>query len=207
MKVKCTKCGADILKITASITGGQCMRCFKNIKPMRQQYEEEKAAFKVPPRPTLAEFKAFLAQHSDADIVDQITDRADNKAYYRPESLSVGEITVLTTNMFVGEVENGGVVQYFDNPCGRLAHHLAASFRRVGAHDFASLTEKAVATFTTSRDATSDQWSKDLAKYRASTEAPFKDLEDELWPILTVQKDALFDMVVAYIKKSPGDFI
>jgi hypothetical protein len=206
MKVNCTKCGTEILAITASITGGQCMRCFKNIKPMRQQYEEDRAAFQVPPRPTIAEFTAFLNKRTDSEIVDDITDRADTKAFYRPETLSVGEITVLTINQFIGEIENGGVVQYFDNPSGQLAHHLAASFRRIGANDVAVLVEKAVAQFTTSQDATSQQWAGDLQTYEDSTEEPFKNVEAEIWPILIDRKQVFFDMTVSYIKRSSADF-
>jgi len=99
----CSKCGATMLAATAARTGGLCMACKQGI---RQHIEAARGAYQQRRKPDA--FRNYWTS-----LVECVYSAPDG--VYR---LSQQERTYFLVSVFRGEVDNGGIGQFFDNSSG-----------------------------------------------------------------------------------------
>ena len=105
-KVPCQECGAIILEVTAKNNNGLCMPCKngyrENIENSKKYYAKERELDKTCP------FRAYWR-----DLVNRVhhTESGFN-------SLTEDEKVYWSLNILIGEVNNGGFMQFFDNSSG-----------------------------------------------------------------------------------------
>lgn len=124
----CSECSVTILCLTAQETGGLCMVCaregrqtFEENRRKMREYEARQAAFRLSP---VWRFWERLVE-SDFNSLSP-----DEKLYYAAGCLR-------------GDVNNGGLHQYFFNSSGRSYEFAAEGLKRLGAGQTLAIVQEA----------------------------------------------------------------
>ena len=149
----------------------------------------------------------------NADDVESAIDAVFHEAYDRwtdqgQDSLSEGQITVLTVWTFFGEVLNGGFWQYFANASGGLANLAPASLRRVGLPKYAEILERFLTLFPDGRvaedaDIRMEQRHSLSEKFDGEY---FEELEQPFWDIFEDDRE-FTQKLFAYICEHEAEFL
>ena len=118
------------------------------------------------------------------------------------ERLSAPQRAVCVTDLLMGEVYNGGLVQFYENSSGNAAIHVPWALRTVGADAIADVLEEANALFQA--DALTDR-----AARGAAVNEQIEEQLDRLTDVLYELEDAGFDiwaLLLDYIEKQPETF-
>ena len=130
-KIPCAACGTVILPSTAERTGGLCMPCKngtrKNIEQAKEYYKRERELDEICP------FRSLWRR-----LVDKVYKQEGGFA-----ALSQEEKLYYSANVLIGEVYNGGFIQYFDNSSGEHYLYAELSLVRLGATNSLKLLRKA----------------------------------------------------------------
>lgn len=106
IKIPCNKCGELILEVTAKNNDGLCMPCKngyrKNIEDAKAYYTREKELDKTCPFRALWRELVERVHHTELGF----------------QGLTEEEKIYWSVNILVGEVNNGGFMQFFDNSSG-----------------------------------------------------------------------------------------
>jgi|GEM_PF-5603670 len=203
-KILCPQCGAEFLQTTAVATGGLCMKC---VNTRRVQELLAKAAAQLPkavPAITRAQLDKLVKQKSPSDLVDALFDPAYDKVSFRPDELTEGDIIIYNISTLIGEVCNGGIMQYMTNESGQWAHHCGRSLRTIGLPEYAQIIERCIAAFTDKT--TPEAWEDDLYDYMNEQEEPFDAMEQALWERFHRHEGELLNKLAAYIRQHPEVF-
>jgi len=108
----------------------------------------------------------------------------------RLKSATPGQRALYVTTLFVREVDNGGLDQFFSNSSGMYASEVRKAFRLLGADEHAAAFEKAIKIFPGGRPPLDQEDRQNLledipeARRRAFFEPLEQDLygEHRLWP-------------------------
>ena len=174
-KTKCTSCGCQIQQMTADRNGGRWACHRKATAPPPD-----------PPVPSLTRTRLdeLIASRSCDEVVDALFQPACDKVNFRPAEMTDGDIIVYTVWTFLGEVENGGVIQYLTNQSGGWAHHCGPSLRKIGADKYAEVIEQCISAFTDSPLPDDPQWESDLDEFCDDNDEAFEELEEKFWNIV-----------------------
>jgi hypothetical protein len=162
---ECVRCGTSILLTTATRTGGLCMPCKggwrENIEAARHWYQEERD--REANDPLRALWRTLVRRvHATPSGFD---------------GLSPAERLYFSVRILVGDVYNGGFIQYFDNAAETYHEYAIRGLKDLGASESLALLEKARALLRPHDLSDSD----DAAELSPATEAELDGLAQRFW--------------------------
>lgn len=194
-KTNCSSCGASILQRTADRNVGLCAPCHR--KATWPPPEDVFTPVAPVSRGTLDD---LIIKHPRDVVIGALFEPACDKVNFRPSEMTEGDIIVYTIWTFLGETNNGGIIQYLTNQSGGWAHHCGPSLRRVGAAKYATIIEQCIAQFTTAKSAQDPKWDEDLyAFWDVNPGDPFEEIEAPFW---SFDDEELPDLLHNYICKN-----
>lgn len=163
-RIKCQLCDRQILHITAKVNNGLCGHCARDEK--RKKFDEIVESWianpsTLPgsngiPEPTDMALSIRAAQlrfertplGQLRKICDEFFDCAHDK-WTRDGSivLTLKEKHVLAVETFLGEISNGGIIQYLGNESYAFANWAAEGFERIDIPEYAGIAKEIVSLF------------------------------------------------------------
>jgi len=130
-KVPCKECNALVLPSTAERTGGLCMPCKNGTRKSMEQAKEN--AIKERELDKTCPFRAYWRK-----LVDRVYDEKQGFTTLTEEEKLYYSVCVL-----IGEVYNGGFVQFFDNSSGAQYRYAELGLIRMEARASLKLLREA----------------------------------------------------------------
>jgi len=130
-KIPCLECEALVLPSTAERTGGLCMPCKNGTRKSMEQAKEN--AIKERELDKTCPFRAYWR-----DLVDRVYDESLGFT-----SLNDEEKLYYSVYVLIGEVYNGGFVQFFDNTSGAQYRYAELGLIQMQAKESLALLRKA----------------------------------------------------------------
>jgi hypothetical protein len=194
-KTTCSSCGREILQSTADRNGGLCAPCHReaNAPPPRDDF------FTPVPAVSRAMLDDLIISQPRHVVIDVLFDPACDKVNFRPGEMTEGDIIVYTVWTFLGETENGGIIQYLTNQSGGWAHECGPSLRKIGGDKYAEIIEECIRAFTDAESAQDEKWKSDLDAYWDGRHEPFEEIQQRFWDFYNTNEKELIDMLYDYI--------
>ena len=97
----------------------------------------------------MTEIDFALSQKQDTEIIELVGTVLWNKASEVSsfEQLSEPEKTFVYIDIFEGELNNGGLFDFFYNTSGAFAHQVLDAYQAIGAEESAAIVSQAIALF------------------------------------------------------------
>jgi len=97
----------------------------------------------------MTEIDFALSQKQDTEIIELVGTVLWNKASEVSsfEQLSEPEKTFVYIDIFEGELNNGGLFDFFYNTSGAFAHQVLDAYQAIGADESAAIVSQAIALF------------------------------------------------------------
>tara|TARA_R110002049_G_scaffold142578_1_gene304423 strand:- start:384 stop:851 length:468 start_codon:yes stop_codon:yes gene_type:complete len=97
----------------------------------------------------MTEIDFALNQKQDTEIIELVGTVLWNKAseVQSFEQLSEPEKTFVYIDIFEGELNNGGLFDFFYNTSGAFAHQVLDAYQAIGAEESATIVSQAIALF------------------------------------------------------------
>ena len=97
----------------------------------------------------MTEIDFALSQKQDTEIIELVGTVLWNKASEVSsfEQLSEPEKTFVYIDIFEGELNNGGLFDFFYNTSGAFAHQVLDAYQAIGAEESAAIVSHAIALF------------------------------------------------------------
>ncbi len=109
-----------------------------------------------------------------------------------------GQRAILSITLFIREVDNGGLEQFFWNSCGEVGDEVIVGFERLGAPEKAEIVRQALTFFNAATSTPEQAVRRELLsrKSRPEQQVFFEALneklygEEDLWPLFSRYLDA-----------------
>jgi len=152
------------------------------------------------PRVDRATLDQLIAAEPAGAVCDALFTGVNENLDLDAADIPEGDIIVYTVSTFLFETLNGGIMQYFTNPSGHLAHRCAESLRRIGAYEYASIIEDCIAEFTSAESPADPRWEADLDAYwDANEDEPFEAIEERFRTLYRKDEHELTNLLYSFV--------
>ncbi|MDF9832834.1 hypothetical protein M2103_001048 [Ereboglobus sp. PH5-5] len=163
-RIKCIACDRLVLPVTAKFNDGLCGYCIQHVR--RKKFDEIVAGWMrdpstLPGTNGIPEPSDFALAIKAAELRDLRTLRGKQReacgiffseAYAKwyesgPDALTPKEKHILAIETFIGEITNGGIIQYLGNESHAFANWAAEGFDQIGFPKYANIARRITSLF------------------------------------------------------------
>jgi hypothetical protein len=130
-------------------------------------------------------------------------DVAEPDVMKRLQYCTPGQRALLSITLFIREVDNGGLEQFFWNSSGEIADEVISGFERLDALDKAAVIRQALIFFSSARSTPDQTVRREFlsARSRSEVKAFFEPLNEKLYG-----ESKLWPLFKRYIDQHPQEF-